>query len=171
MAAVGQETVADEFGLLLEPVAVEAPALRHGVGIAAERVAHQRQIEAPVALRLPDVGHFVDEQPLQRQAARWRNRRDNWSLSGWKWMLPVGAMTMPLGWNGHHLRRTIRHAVIIDRVAEHRSRQRDFAGGEGTGTFHRRAELGLHDTLAQWSARTLGHAQIQREGIPHERDR
>ena len=77
------------------------------IGVAAKGMAHQRQIEAPVALRLPDMGHFVDEQALQRQrrggeivAVR--------SLSGWKWMLPVGAMTMPLGWNDHHLRRTIR---------------------------------------------------------------
>ena len=34
------------------------------IGIAAERVAHQRQIEAAAGLRLPDMGHFVDEQAL-----------------------------------------------------------------------------------------------------------
>ena len=37
-------------GLLLEPVALERPAVLEGVGVTAERVAHQRQIEAAAGL-------------------------------------------------------------------------------------------------------------------------
>ncbi len=65
MAAIGEKAVTDKFGLLFEPIAIEALAVLYAIGIAAERVAHQRQIKAPVALGLPDVSHFVDEEALQ----------------------------------------------------------------------------------------------------------
>ena len=42
MAAIVKEAVADEFGLLLEPVTVEATCVFHSISIAAERMAHQR---------------------------------------------------------------------------------------------------------------------------------
>src|ERR1041384_7164814 len=63
-AAVGEEAVADDFRLLLEPVTLERPAVLELIGVAAERMAHQRQIEAPSLLRLPHMGHFMDEQAL-----------------------------------------------------------------------------------------------------------
>ena len=33
---------------------------------------------------------------------------DHFGSAGWKWILPVGAMTTPLGWNGHQRPRMIR---------------------------------------------------------------
>src|SRR3990170_2863975 len=57
-SALGEECVADDFRLLLKAIAAERAAVVEDVGIAAERVAHQRQIEAAAGLRLPDVGHF-----------------------------------------------------------------------------------------------------------------
>ena len=123
--------MADDFGLLLEAVAVERLALLERVGIAAERVAHQRQVEAAACLGLPDMGHFVDKQALaaERLGGEIVGPQSPW---GWKWMLPVGAIAAFLGWNGHHLRLTRRTARIIDRVAEHRAGKGDFAGREGT---------------------------------------
>ena len=55
MAAIGEEAVPDQFGLLLEPIAIETPTVLDVIGIAAKRVAHEGQIEATVTLRLPDM--------------------------------------------------------------------------------------------------------------------
>ena len=74
---------------------------------------------------------------------------DQSGLSGWKWILPVGAMTMPLGWNGHHLRADQLHPAIIDRIAEHRSGKVDFAGREGAGALF----IGTRDSAAELSRR------------------
>lgn len=62
-----QERVADDLGLLFEPVAVEQAVGDEVVAIAAEWVPHQREVEAPAGLRLPDVRHFMDEQSLAVQ--------------------------------------------------------------------------------------------------------
>ena len=72
-AVVGEEAVRDDLRLLLEAVAVERLSRLQLIGVAAEGVAHQRQIEAPLCLRLPDVGHLVDEEALARRAAPSRN--------------------------------------------------------------------------------------------------
>src|SRR5690242_17112118 len=63
-AVVGEEAVCNDLGLLFQAVAVEGLARLQIVGIAAERMAHQRQVEAAVGLGLPDVGHLVDEEGL-----------------------------------------------------------------------------------------------------------
>ena len=47
-----QEGVADDLGLLLEPVEIEGPTGHQVIGIAAEGVAHHRQIEAAARLGL-----------------------------------------------------------------------------------------------------------------------
>ena len=52
-------------------------------------------------------------------------------------MLPVGAMTMPLRLERPPFAPDQADPGIIDRVAEHRSGELDFAGGEGTGDAHR----------------------------------
>ena len=57
--------MADDFGLLFQSVAVEAATRLDAVGVAAKRVAHQRQVKAAAFLRLPDMGHFVQEQRLE----------------------------------------------------------------------------------------------------------
>ena len=41
-AAIGEEAVTNNFGLLLKPVAIEWPARHKVVAVPAERVAHQR---------------------------------------------------------------------------------------------------------------------------------
>src|SRR5204862_7311894 len=50
--------------LLLESVAVERLARLDGEVVAAKGMAHQRQVEAALGLRLPHVRHFVDEKSL-----------------------------------------------------------------------------------------------------------
>ena len=62
--------MADDFRLLLKAVTMERPAVLELVSVAAEGVAHERQIEAPARLRLPDVGQLMDEKalPMQRLA-------------------------------------------------------------------------------------------------------
>ena len=64
MADPGEEDVPDNLRLLLETVPIERSPRHQVVAVAAERVAHQRQIETAAFLRLPDVGHFVDEESL-----------------------------------------------------------------------------------------------------------
>src|SRR5436305_13926092 len=56
-AAIGEETVSDDLRLLFQAVAIERFARRQAVRVAAEGVAHQRQVERPLGLRLPDMGH------------------------------------------------------------------------------------------------------------------
>ena len=60
--------MANQFRLLLQAISIERAALDEPITIATERVAHQRQIEASASLGLPDMGHFVNEQALERQA-------------------------------------------------------------------------------------------------------
>jgi len=60
----GQESMPDNLGLLLDAIAIEQPAGFEPIVIAAERMTHQRQPEAPALLRLPDVDHLVNEQTL-----------------------------------------------------------------------------------------------------------
>src|SRR5687767_4265600 len=66
-AAPRKKQMAHDLGLLLKPVVAERAVIVGRVGVAAEGMAHQRQIEAPMTLRLLDMGHFVNEQPLQRE--------------------------------------------------------------------------------------------------------
>ena len=64
-ATISQETVADDLGLLFEPIAVEAAAKFELIAVAAERMTHQREVIFSVLLGLPDVRHFVDEEALE----------------------------------------------------------------------------------------------------------
>ena len=64
--AIGEESVAHDLSLLLQPVAPKRPPGPEFIVVTAERVTHQRQVEAAAGLGLPDMGHFVDEQSLQR---------------------------------------------------------------------------------------------------------
>src|SRR5438270_700005 len=60
--AIGEKAVADDLRLLLDPISRERLARLQPIAVAAEGVAHQEKIEAALRLRLPDVGHFVDEE-------------------------------------------------------------------------------------------------------------
>src|SRR5207302_3952257 len=63
-AAIREEAMADDFRLLFEAIPGERLPGLQLIAIAAERMAHQRQIEAPLDLRLPDMGHLMDEEAL-----------------------------------------------------------------------------------------------------------
>src|SRR5262245_7073317 len=56
-----KENVTDDFRLLLEPVAPKRTLGLKPIVIAAEWMAHQRQVETAALLRLPDMGQLVDE--------------------------------------------------------------------------------------------------------------
>src|SRR5689334_1789920 len=62
--AVGQESMADDLGLLFQAVQPERLSRLQSIIVPTEGVAHQRQIEAPARLRLPDVRQLVDEEAL-----------------------------------------------------------------------------------------------------------
>ena len=127
-SAVGEEAVTDDLCLLLEPVAVEALAVPKLITVTAKWMTHQRQIIFAMFLRLPDMGHFVDEQPLQRQ----------WF--GGEIVRParVGGMEMDVAGRSHDdapgLERKPSaahdtHPRIIDRRPEDRAGEGDFAIG------------------------------------------
>jgi len=66
MAIALEEGVLYDFRLLLKAIAIERfPVFKH-IAVAAERVTHQRKIPAAPGLRLPDMGHLVDEMRLGR---------------------------------------------------------------------------------------------------------
>jgi len=128
--------MADHLRLLLQPIKVETTALDQLIAISAEGMAHQGQIEAATGLGLPDMGHLVDEQSLQREAFVGEVVR------------PQGAFGMKMdvpGWRHDHafgLERPPFAAdhpdpVVGDGVTEHRSGQRNLAGREGAGSFHK----------------------------------
>src|SRR3546814_20120056 len=62
-----QEGVANDLRLLLQPVAAERFARHDVVSIAAEGMAHQRQIPTAAPLRMPYMGHLMDEMSLDGQ--------------------------------------------------------------------------------------------------------
>src|SRR5256885_10661019 len=94
--ALGKKDVARDHGLLLEPIAIERLSGFEDVIVSAERMAHERQVEAAFRLGLPDVSHFMDEEPLTAERlgrkilrpdlargveidiAHWRHRRLAW---------------------------------------------------------------------------------------------
>ena len=105
------------------------------IAVATEGMPHQRQIETAAGLRLPHMGHFVDEQALQRQALPGE-------IFGPQWAFRV---EMDVARRGHDCLPGLERPpfapdhpdpVIIDRIAEHGARQLNLAGGEGTGAFH-----------------------------------
>src|SRR4029079_11544278 len=69
-AAVREEAMADDFRLLLKAIILEAPPRLQLIAVTAERVPHQREIEAPALLRLPDMRELVDEKTLPVERLR-----------------------------------------------------------------------------------------------------
>ena len=119
--------MADDFGLLLEPVALERPARTKIIGVAAERMAHQRQVEAAARLRLPDVGHFVDEQALPRERLFREIVGPQVAMRDGNGYCPVGAIDDALRLERPPFAPDQADPRIIDRLAEHRSGELDFA--------------------------------------------
>lgn len=135
-AAVGEEAVADDLGLLFEAITVEPATLLYLIAVAAERVTHQRQIEAAVSLRLPDMGHFVDEQTLQSERFRREIVRPA-RIGGVKVNITGRGHDDPLGLERPPAAADDPHPVIVDRRAEHRPGERDFSLGEVSTVAHR----------------------------------
>src|SRR5688500_12644863 len=69
-AAPQQEGVTYDLGLLLYPVPIERPAGLEAVVVTAPRVAVQQQVPVSLHLRLPDVGHLMDEETLPQRMRR-----------------------------------------------------------------------------------------------------
>src|SRR5262249_42621038 len=63
--AAQQEDMPDDLRLLLDAIAVERLAGFESVAGTAEGMAHQQQVAASAGLRLPDMGHLMQEQGLQ----------------------------------------------------------------------------------------------------------
>ena len=83
-AAVREEAVADDFRLLLKAIVARRPPRLQLIAVAAERVPHQRKIEAPALLRLPDMRELVDEEALPVERLRAEKSSDQRSEWGWK---------------------------------------------------------------------------------------
>jgi len=115
--------------LLLEPIAGEGAAGHDRVAVAAERLAHQRQVESSVALRLPDVGHLVDEEALQPQRLAteiFRPKRSLWmemDVAAWRHCCILRLKRPPFAADKVH-------PTVIDRVTEDGTHEFDFAGSE-----------------------------------------
>ena len=60
-AMVGEESVADDFGLLFKAIVLEPPPGLQVITVSAEGMAHERKVESPALLRLPHVGELVHE--------------------------------------------------------------------------------------------------------------
>ena len=133
--------MADDFRLLLKAVAAKQPARHDLVSVFAEGMAGEGQEESSAFLRLPDVGHFMDEEALGPQ----RLFR--------KIVGPEIALRMEVDVAARRHGRVLRlerppfaadqpDVRIIDGVAEHRSRQIDFASRQGAGLSHRHCDPG-----------------------------
>ena len=142
-APCGEKGVGDEFGLLLDAIGGEMPHRIEAVRIAAERVAHQQQIEAAALLALPYMHEFVDEERLQGE------RR------GAEIVAVVGACRMKMNmahWRHDRAARLEReeaaaadaHRREIDRGAKHAVRERPFTGRERPLTARRSGKSRAH---------------------------
>src|SRR5688572_20059808 len=133
-----QEDVANDFGLLLEPVALERPAGLEAIAITAEGVSHQHQIPAAAGLGLPDVGHFVQEQALQADRRIAIIVAPQIALRMHPEMT-VGRHDRALRLEREPFAAMDADPVVIDRLAEDRRGKDALAGGE-------RAVSGAHDS-------------------------
>ena len=127
--AVGEKTMPDDLRLLLEAIVFEPPAGLQLVAVAAEGVAHQRQVETAALLRLPDMGQLMNEEPLPMQRLPRKVLRPQVRMRM--------EMDMPHRRHGDAARlerpplaADHPHLRIIDRIAENGSRQLNLAGCE-----------------------------------------
>src|SRR3546814_392522 len=124
-----QKGVADDLCLLLDSIILERPPGPYRIGIAAEGVAHHRQPPSASLLRLPDMGHFVNEEALQARpfageiVAPKRGAR-------MKPEVAVGGHCRASGLERPPAAAVDRHPLIIDRVPEHRFGETPFVTGE-----------------------------------------
>ena len=126
VAMAQHEDVADDFGLLLQPVSFERFSGHERISILAEGMAHQRQIESAAPLALPDMREFVDEKSLPPQRLGREIFRPQIAVrmevdvAGRRHRGVPGMQGPPFA--AHHF-----HAGVIDRVAEDGAGKRDLA--------------------------------------------
>src|SRR5579884_1058936 len=119
----------DDLGLLLEAISFEGLARLQLVRIAAERVAHQRQIKKAALLRLPDVGHLVNKEALATERL-FREVFGPDAAVGMEIDVSHGSHCRIARMEGPPFALHQPYARVIDRIAEHRARKLDLAGGE-----------------------------------------
>ena len=128
--------MAHQFGLLFKPIAVEGAAFPELIGVAAEGMPHQDEVEAPARLGLPDMGHLMDEQALQRQPFFRKIFRPEVGIG----------MEVNIARRRHDDSARLErppfaadelYAIVVDGIAEDRTGEGDFTGSERAGAFHR----------------------------------
>ena len=123
--------MADDFCLLFDAVVFEGSSVFELIGIAAERVAHQRKIEAAAGLGLPDVRQLMDEKTLTMQWLATKvlrpevGARMEMDIAHWRHSDAARLEGPPPAANHSN-------AWIVNRVAEDRSGKFDLASGERT---------------------------------------
>jgi len=127
-----QERMADDLCLLFYPVAFERLSRRNLIVVAAPGMAHQWQPPPPARLRLPHMGHFVNEMALKGEAfvaevlaIQVATRVEpemavgrHGVMPGLKW--PIFAPMQP-------------HMLIVDRRAKDRRGEGSLGGRQGAG--------------------------------------
>ena len=120
----------DDLGLLLQPILLEAPPGADHVIVAAEGMALEKQVRTPPFLRLPNVGHLMDEQVDVGLALR--------EVFGPE---IAAGVEVQVPRRGHHIIDRLQRPPfaldqldlrVIDGRTEYRAAKRDFAGGERT---------------------------------------
>jgi len=126
---VGEESMADDFGLLLKAIVLESPSGLKVVAVSAERMAHERQVESPALLSLPNVGKLVHEKTLPMKRLAREIFRPQVGM-GMKMDVAHRSHRHALGLERPPLAPHHPHATVVDRIAEDRSGERDLAGGQ-----------------------------------------
>jgi len=121
--------MADDFRLLFKTIVLEPPALDQRISVAAEWMAHERQVKASALLRLPHMGEFVDEDPLLVQGLTGEIFRPEVRM-GVEMDVPcrrhcdVAGLKRPPSAADHA------NLCVIDRIAEHASGEFDLSGSQ-----------------------------------------
>jgi len=121
--------MADDFRLLFKTIVFEPPAFDERISVAAEWVAHQRQVKAPALLRLPHMGELVDEDPLLVQGLAGEIFRPEVRMRV-EMDVPRGRHCDVAGLKRPPSAPDHANPCVIDRIAEHASSEFDLSGSQ-----------------------------------------
>ena len=121
-----QEDVGDDLRLLFQAIAVEGFFRLDLVRITAERVAHERQVEAASRLGLPHMCHLVNEEALAAERLSREIVRPDSSI-GMEVDVASRCHGRIAGVEGPPFALEQAHLRIIDRIAEYGTRKRNLA--------------------------------------------